>query len=352
MSAENKIKYRSYDEVLEDILSEYEAVPPVGSEERKRLEVLSHQIFTIEKLIEEAERECFVGTASGVYLDLLAGEYGLERKGERCSHGTLELSFSDALDYDVGVPKGSIFAAENGTQYETSENCVIESGAVAVNVAAQSLTGGETSNAPAETIRRIVSAPAKIEFVRNVSDFLGGADAESDSALRARILERMRGCPTGANEQFYRLIALSNESVGKVKVVPLTGEVKVCVWGFSDKLGESDIKRLSDEYAKKSPLGINVTVTNAKAYSADIGVYIKPSDGFTFDEAKADATEKIEDFFESVSIGEGLRKAKVYALVMACESVADMSLAGSFEDIETEEDEILTRGTISIREMT
>ncbi len=352
MSTENKIKYRSYDEIFSDILSEYDEAPSEGSEQLKRLEIMAHQVYTLEKLIEDMEKECFAATASGEYLDRLAAEYGLERKPRRKSHGTLELSVSGALDFDVNIPKGSIFAAENGTEFVTSENGILESGAVAVSVAAESLSWAESANVPALTIGRIVSAPSKIEFVRNIADFSGGADEESDISLRKRLLERMSECVTGANKELYRQTTLENESVGKVNVCSEgNATVNIYVWGNGSELSDEDLVKLESECLKKAPLGTVVAVTNAVPHTADLSVYVSAADGYTFDEARSEATEKINEFFEAAEIGEGLSRAQIFSLLMACDSVKNMSLPSSIEDIEIKENEILTVGTLSIREM-
>ncbi len=352
MNTESKIKYRSYDEIFSDILSEYDEAPSDGSEQLKRLEIMAHQVYTLERLIEDMEKECFAATASGEYLDRLAEEYGLERKPKRKSHGTLEFSVSNALDFDVNIPKGSIFAAENGTELVTSEKALLESGAVAVSVAAESLLGAESANVPALTVGRIVSAPSKIEFVRNNADFSGGADEESDFSLRKRLLERMSECVTGANEEFYRQIALKNKSVGRVKVYSAgNGAVNVCVWGSAGKLSDEDRQSLEKECLKKAPLGIDVSVTDANEHAVDLSVYIAPEDGYTFDEARSEVSERIEEFFEASEIGEGLNRAQIFALIMACEGVKNMSLPSSLEDIEVGENEIMTVSTVSIREM-
>lgn len=352
MSTESKIKYRSYDEIFSDILSEYDEAPSIGSEQLKRLEIMAQQVYTLERLIGELEKECFAATASGEYLDRIAAEYGLERKPRRKSRGTLELSVSAALDFDVNIPKGSIFAAENGTQVMTSENCLLESGAVAVSVAAESLSGAESANVPALTIGRIISAPSKIEFVRNTADFSGGADEESDFSLRKRVLERMSECVTGANEEFYRQIALESESVGKVNVCSAgNATVNVYVWGNKSKLSNEDRESLESEFLKKAPLGTEVAVVNAVPHAADLSVYISAADNYTFDEARSEVTDKINEFFEAAEIGEGLKRAQIFSLLMACGSVNNMNLPTSLEDIEIKENEILTVGTLSIREM-
>ncbi len=346
------MNYRSYDEIFSEILSEYDEKPSMDSEQFKRLEIMAHQVYTLERLIAELEKECFAATASGEYLDRIAAEYGLERKARRKSHGTLELSVSNALDFDVNIPKGSIFAAENGTEFATSESCLLESGAVAVSVAAESLLGAESANVPALTVGRIVSAPSKIEFVRNTADFSGGADEESDFAFRKRLLERMSESATGANEEYYRQIALNSDSVGKVNVCSGgNGTVNIYVWGNNSKLSDEEIERLKGEYLKKAPIGTDVNISNATAHETDLSVYIASKDGYSFEEARSDVTEKLNAFFESAEIGEGLTRAQLFSVLMACESVKNMSLPSSFEDIEVGENEILTGGTLNIREM-
>ena len=351
MSTE-KIKYRTYDEILTDMLEEYEVKPESGSEEMVRLEIMCHEVFTLEKLIEEMERECFVSTATGEYLDRLANEYGLERKTALGSAGTLELSISNPIDSELSIPKGSVFASSEGIEFETIEDCVIEIGAVSVSVRAKSLLTGEETNSPAESIKLIVSAPSKLEYVRNSDDFLGGRDAEGDSEFRNRLLEKMSEVIACANEEFYRNIALENDSVSSVNVIsPSVGEVCVYVWGNGDEVSTDEIEKIKSEYDNKGTFGVIVTVQNAKSNSVDLSVYISPNDGYTFDEAKADATEVLEEMFSLLSVGEDLSRADVVSCVMRKNSVKNVSLPSAFEDLSAEKGEIFTKGTITVREV-
>ncbi len=80
-------------------------------------------------------------------------------------------------------------------------------------------------------------------------------------------------------------------------------------------------------------------------------MYISAADNYTFDEARIEVTEKIGEYFETAEIGEGLNRAQIFSLIMMCDSVNNMSLPTSLEDIEIKENEILTVGTLSIREM-
>ncbi len=351
MSTE-KIKYRAYDEILSDMLEEYEVKPEIGSEEMARLEIMCHEVFTLEKLIEEMEKECFVSTATGEYLDRLANEYGLERKTALGSAGTLQLSISNPLDCELSIPKGSVFASGEGIEFETCEDCVIEIGAVSVGVRAKSLLTGEETNSPAESIKLIVSAPSKLEYVGNLGDFLGGRDAESDSELRNRLLERMSEVITCANEEFYRDTALENDSVNSVNVIsPGAGEVCVYVWGNGDEVSNEEIEKIKSKYKAKGAFGVSVNVQNAKSNSVDLSVYIESSDGYTFDEAKIDATNALEELFTLLSVGEALSRADIISCVMKKNSIKNVSLPSAFEDLNAEEGEIFTKGTVTVREV-
>ncbi len=73
-----------------------------------------------------------------------------------------------------------------------------------------------------------------INYAANEEAITGGRDAEEDEAYRARILESLGHSPNGANGDYYREMALDQEGITSVQVVPRSGgagTVTLYVWG-------------------------------------------------------------------------------------------------------------------------
>ncbi|MDO4459340.1 MAG: baseplate J/gp47 family protein [Clostridia bacterium] len=340
---------RTKEEIMEEMLEVYEFPPAECCKEFERLKIMAELFADMEKKLDEAERNCRVETATGESLDIIAGEYGITRKPAVKSSGRLELSRSTALDYDVTIPEGCIFASDE-TEFETVENAMLEAGAVSVNVKAGSIGTGEKYNVLRGKINRIISAPSVVEAVRNITDFSGGRDAEGDTSLRKRVKSAIEFMPTGANREFYIQEIMKHERIRSCNVSSEgNGCVNIYVFGMGE-LSPEELESIRKDIHAKSDFGISINVENANVFPVDLSLYVRVKEGFGFGEVRENVLTEVIGLFDSLSPGDKLSRSDMVMAVMSAVGVEKVNIPGSFEDIDTMPDCILTLGDISIRE--
>ena len=184
----------TYEEIRARMAAEYAAqagfAPDDASDAGIRIRVLAGEIYTALCMLETVRAASFPQTASGEALELHALERGLTRKPAVRAEGVLTFSRETPLSYDAEIPKGTVCAASAGAaEFETTAPAVLAAGTLEVSAPARSVAGGKAFNAAAGAVDTLVTPPAGIEGVTNGAAFSGGADAESDDALRTRLLK-------------------------------------------------------------------------------------------------------------------------------------------------------------------
>lgn len=164
-------------------------------------DVLGGGLWGEYKYLQNMADEYFVSTCTSTYLDRRATELGLSRTGATTAAGNVIFTGTTG----IGVPSGTELLYPDGTTTcKTQAAVTLASGTATVAVVADA--GGEAGNASAGASLTFVSAVAGVNSTVTVdpSGLTGGADAESDSSLRSRVLARLRHTPqAGASSDFY-----------------------------------------------------------------------------------------------------------------------------------------------------
>ncbi len=143
-------------------------------------------------LAEHVMPNCYVKTASGVYLDLLAWGYGLSRKEASKTRGKITFT-SSSTQNAVTIPAGTAVrtAPVNGKIFRmiTETDAVIPQGSNSVQVPAAAEEAGAAYNLGAGYYCYLDSDVPGISAAVNESGYLTdtGTDTEPDDELRLRI---------------------------------------------------------------------------------------------------------------------------------------------------------------------
>lgn len=166
--------------------------------------VLSGASHEIHGRIDWLQKQLFFQTAEAEYLDRWASVFGVYRKAATAAAGTVRVSFSAE---PVDVPVGTVLQADAGAQYQT-----VGSPTTAGVVEVEALLAGADGNLEAGDVISFVSPVAGVDSAAECLGVSGGADAETDEELRARLLERARERPAGGAAQDY--VAWAKEVAG------------------------------------------------------------------------------------------------------------------------------------------
>ena len=172
--------------------------------------------------------QVFVDTAEGEYMERWAGVWSLSRLPAAAAAGDVVFTGQDG----AVIPAGTLLQHQaSGLQYALEDRAVIADGSALVRVIA--VETGAAGNLDAGEQLQLLSPIAGVESVAVVQTggLTGGADAESDDALRARVLERLRQPPRGGSMADYVRWAREVPGVTRAWCYPMhmgIGTVGVC----------------------------------------------------------------------------------------------------------------------------
>lgn len=346
----------TFEEICSRMAAEYEAMagfaPEDASDAGIRIKVLAGEIYTALCMLEAVKTAAFPQTASGAELDLHAEERGLQRKAAVQAAGTLTFSRETALSYDVEIPAGTVCAASAAAaEFETTETVVLPAGELAVTAKARAVNGGKAYNAAVGVIDTLVTPPAGIEAVTNGTAFSGGTDAESDDALRMRLLQCYSVLPNGTNSETYRRAALEVPGAAHANVAPREqgiGTVSVYLYGAGEPVTEAVLQAVQEKLDGLREINVDVSVLAAESVTKRVTAYITPKPNCSFEEAKTLCEAAVQRCFAELTVGSAFAAAAVTAAVMQTGAVQNCVLAESVADYVPGAGEIVVPGEITI----
>ena len=223
--------------------------------------------------------QVFVDTAESVLLDRHAGIWGVLRVPAAFAAGPVTVTGS------VGalVPAATVVQRSDGAEFTVTADTVLAGAATDVPVAA--LVAGAAGNANAGTKMTFVQPVAGVNgsAVVGAAGLTQGADAESDDALRARVLMRIQQPPMGGSASDYVAWALQVPGVTRAWVYPLEngpGTVRVRFVRDNDASMIPDTTEVAAVQAyinERRPVTANVTVSAPVAVPLAMSITLTPN---------------------------------------------------------------------------
>ena len=173
-------------------------------------------------MVDWLSRQLIYDTAEAEYLDRWASIWGITRTPAAAATGTVTLT---ALVGAV-LPLGAVLQALDGVQYATTAAVTFTAttAVVAVQAATAAASGNRTTG---QTFALVTSAPG-VQSTATAGAMSGGADVETDDALRARLLTRIQTPPHGGSAADYVAWALEVPGVTRA-------------WCYSQELGADTV---------------------------------------------------------------------------------------------------------------
>lgn len=202
-------------DAVTDFLNGQSKVTYVGKDSviRALLHSVAYVVGELWNDVYQVKRQSHAQTAEGASLDTIAERHGITRKTAQNSSVVLLFNGTAGTVIPLGtVVKNSISGAEYQTMTQITlgarnGNLVrpVNSNSLGDAVIAESRgTGSITASSPNELT--ILATPIAGVTVTNLAPSKGGADAESDSELRERILSQVALLNLGTNA-FYQVLA-------------------------------------------------------------------------------------------------------------------------------------------------
>lgn len=327
---------KTYQELLENIITSLQDrfgadvdVSPVSTFGRiaRSLAAIANEH---EQELENVYNASFIAKAVGVSLDRLAGNYGVERVA--ATYATVELSFVGTPAFVIPVNSG--YKTSDGYIFVLSENVTLDAHGKGKGFAYAQNTGA-AYNVSSNSINIQVQPVSNVSSVNNTLASEGGADIETDTSLRDRILVAIKGINSATNDGIIsavRAVAgvkaarIVENKTGKTDQYgnpPYTIHIYVLGGAKSDVakaifrsvafgistygtviVGVNDISNnkhdVMFDYATEKPIFVDVKISKNDGF---------PSDGI--DQVKA----QIKKYIESLTMGETVRFSYLYKYI-------------------------------------
>ena len=227
-------------------------------------------------LIDQVAKQNLLAYSTGDFLDHLGILVGVNRLPASYAVTTVEVTLSAARAQVTIIPAGTRITPDQKIFFALDEDVVFQVGETKKTCAATCTTTGENGNGfIAGEISKIVDNRAWLKSITNITTSEGGADTESDEALRERIHTAPESFSCAGSIGAYKFHAMSasalisdvfvtSPSPGVVSVYPLLNggilpgtEILNLV---ADKLNKNTVRPLTDTVRVLAPTKLNYTI--------------------------------------------------------------------------------------------
>ncbi|EIJ69578.1 baseplate J/gp47 family protein [Pasteurella bettyae] len=267
-------------------------------------------------------KQFFPDTADTEFLEKYAGLRGLRRRNATYAAGK---GATISGNPDAVIAIGLQIKTEDGRFYETTESAVISSGGTAV-VAVRSLATGAVQNIKIATKGSFMAAPVGVSTDVVLNDVVGATNAESDSSLLERLLNKIRRPAAGGNKYDYKDWALEVDGVEQAYVYPLRrglGTVDIAITADNGVPSDDTVRRAQAYIDDERP----VTAKESKVVKPDVtkvnfNIQVKIS-GVALNDIKTAIRNALTDYFNGLIPGDDLIVSQCEAVVSDLIGVVD-----------------------------
>lgn len=260
-------------------------------------------------------KQFFPDTADTEFLEKHAGLRGLRRRNATYAAGK---GATISGNPDAVIAVGLQIKTEDGRFYETTESAVIPASG-SVIVAVRSLATGAAQNIKTATKGSFMAAPVGVSTDVVLNDVVGATNAESDSSLLERLLNKIRRPAAGGNKYDYKDWALEVDGVEQAYVYPHRrglGTVDIAITADNGVPSDDTVRRAQEYIDQERP----VTAKESKVVKPDVtkvnfNIQVKIS-GVALNDIKTAINNALRDYFNGLIPGDDL-------IVSQCEAVVN-----------------------------
>lgn len=330
-------------------------VPSEGCDSAVRLYALAAELQSLLMQADWVLDQSFPQTAQGMYLDYHAETRGITRGAAEKAAGVIRFAAADKVTAACPIEKSTVCMTAEGVRFETTEDAAIAVGSQWVDVPAQAAEAGAGGNVIAGTVTLLSAMPVGVVQCTNPAAFSGGCDAESDEALRGRVLASYQRLPNGANAAYYEQEAMRYPGVAAAKAVGRArgiGTVNVVIATHAGVPDAALLAAVETDLQKKREIAVDVKVLAPAVETVAVTAALKAAPGYTFAEAKAGAQSALEALFTGELLGKSVTTARLLTLLCGVEGVENVHLTAPAADVAVGSTELPMLGTVTISELT
>lgn len=308
------------------------------------------KIYELLQLLIDTSAKLNIENLQGDELDAYVHQWtDLQRKTAQKASGYIEVTGNGV------IYSGTIVATEDNIQYEVVSDVTIN-GTASVPIVA--INSGESSNTSANTVTKIVTSNANVKSITNPNAIEGGADEETDDALRDRYYLRLSMPATSGNKAHYILWARECNGVGGAKATrdkTIKNKVNIYICDNDGNVADTSTIKAVQNYIDPSengdgsgvaPIGAVCEVFSAGIKALRVTGIVELNNTLngadTLDNIRATITKYLAQInFQKTEIS----YARLLNIALACDGVNDITdfkLNGGYTNITCEETEIFS----------
>lgn len=292
-------------------------------------------------------------TAEAEILDRWASWWGVSRKAAAAATGEVTFTGNEGAT----IPAGTSIQRSDGIEYTTDAEGTITGGTATVAVTAAS--AGQDTSAAAGVSLSLVSPVAGVQSAATVAagGLTGGADEETDAALRERLRSRVQNPPHGGSEADYEAWALEVEGVTRVWAFPQwTGDGTVGLFFVRDDDADfipdaAEVAAVQDYVDALRPVTAALTCYAPTAVAVDMTIQLSPNTA----SVQAAVQAELEDLLRreaGVEDGAGsgtVLLSHIREAISRAEGETDHVLVSPAADVTLSAGEIATLGNLTFQ---
>ncbi len=270
-------------------------------------------------------RQHFPDTADSEYLEMHAKLRNIYRKNATYASGSLKVfgTVGAVIQEGLQIKYGERFYVTK------TANVIGDDGSTTVRVTA--MATGASSNIKSESKAQLTAAPVGVSSdCLLLPDVTGGTEMESDAALLARLLERIRRPPSGGNKNDFRQWAESIDGVTSAFIYPLRrgeGTVDIAITS-GDTVPSDEIVQATQAYIDevRPVTAKSVYVLKPVAKRVDFGIRVQLDSDTTLDVVKMEIENALVNYFLSLKPADTLIISQIEAVISDLVGVVDREI--------------------------
>ncbi|MDE6111585.1 MAG: baseplate J/gp47 family protein, partial [Eubacterium sp.] len=290
-----------------------------------RFKAVASEIYSVSAYGDYILKQSFPQTATGEFLDRHAALRSITRKTASYAKGTITVYRTESsLGNIMSIPKGTIFSVSDKPfiQFATDKAYSLSSNASSVSVSVTALKTGSEYNIKSETVFAAVNPPAYLERAVSNADFSGGWDAESDEALRERILSSYGSRKNAVSAEAVRETLLTLSDVTDAVVFPDENyRLNVCLKTKNGKISTALKNEATDMLGFATLCGVTLVFTAAAEQPFDVTVEAKILSGYSVSEIENKIKERVKAFCSNEKIGQNYSESAIAAYCSGIDGV-------------------------------
>ncbi|MDR3473324.1 MAG: baseplate J/gp47 family protein [Devosia sp.] len=343
----------------------------IGSVLRAISESNSAIVLWLQGLILQLLTATRAATSSGSDLDSWVNDFGVSRLPATAATGNANFSRFTATAQAI-IPIGTQVQTADGTQtftvYVDSTNIaysallggyVIQPGVSTLPVPVQANTSGAAGNVVANSVALIFSPISGVDSVTNTAAFSGGADAESDAALRTRFVafigslskstKSAIGYAIASIQQGLDYTITENQTLAGV-YTPGTFFVVI-----DDGSGAPPAALLTTTYLAIDPvrpIGTSFAVYGPAIVTAAVSCTLTTATGYAHASVVAAVIAAMTNYINDLPLGSTLFFTKLAQLAYEASSgvvnVSSLTLNGGTADLTASASQVIKAGVVTV----